>query len=98
LTLKFGWPWQPATCSWVVPTALSVLALKQTPASGVDRRAVHRIRRGEEMLLDRACPQGGWNAGNGVVYGSAMAPHLDATALALLALQDEPLSSVIRLV
>jgi hypothetical protein len=94
---KFGWPWQPATCSWVVPTALSVLALKQTPASSVDRRVAHRIRRGVEMLLDRACPQGGWNAGNGVVYGSAMALHLDATALVLLALQDEPLSSAIRL-
>lgn len=40
----------------------------------------------EEMLLDRACPGGGWNAGNGVVYGVPLAPHLDATAIALLAL------------
>jgi hypothetical protein len=41
------------------------------------------------MLLDRACPGGGWNAGNGVVYGVPLAPHLDATAIALLALAGE---------
>ncbi len=41
------------------------------------------------MLLDRACPDGGWNAGNGVVYGAPMKPHLDTTAIALLALQRE---------
>ena len=41
-----------------------------------------------EMLLDRACPDGGWNAGNGVVYGTALAPHPDDTAIALLALTD----------
>ncbi|HEV2416422.1 MAG TPA: hypothetical protein VGX94_01325 [Terriglobia bacterium] len=41
------------------------------------------------MLFDRACPGGGWNAGNGFVYGMPMAPHSDGTAIALLALQDE---------
>jgi hypothetical protein len=41
------------------------------------------------MLLDRACAGGGWNAGNGVVYGIPLAPHLDATAIALLALRSE---------
>ena len=41
------------------------------------------------MLLDRACTEGGWNAGNGVVYGAPMKPHLDTTAIALLALQQE---------
>ena len=49
----------------------------------------NRIRLGAEMLLDRACPDGGWNAGNGVVYGAPMKPHLDTTAIALLALQRE---------
>lgn len=91
---KFGWPWQPATCSWVVPTAFSVLALKQTVASRRTRKLTFRIRRGVEMLLDRACPGGGWNAGNGVVYGRAMAPHIDATAIALLALKGEPTSTI----
>ena len=38
------------------------------------------------MLLDRACPGGGWNAGNGMVFGAALNAHIDTTAIALLAL------------
>lgn len=87
---KFGWPWMPETVSWVVPTAYSLLALKH--ARGISQQdLVHlRIRRGVEMLFDRICPEGGWNAGNGVVYGFPLAPHADATALALLSLLSEP--------
>ena len=47
------------------------------------------------MLLDRACPGGGWNAGNGVVYGTPLLPHPDATAVALLALRGEDLSKIL---
>ena len=86
---KFGWPWQPGTCSWVIPTAFSMIALKQAFVCCKPDRVNLRIRRGEEMLLDRACPGGGWNAGNGVVYGVPLTPHLDATATALLALGGE---------
>jgi len=86
---KFGWPWQPGTCSWVIPTALSIIALKQGFVCCKPEQVSFRIRRGEEMLLDRACPAGGWNAGNGVVYGVPLAPHLDDTAVALLALGGE---------
>ncbi len=85
---KSGWPWMPETVSWVVPTSYSLLALKSGSHPSRQRRL--RIRHGIEMLYDRICPQGGWNAGNGVVYGSPMAPHPDATAIALLALQGEP--------
>jgi Prenyltransferase and squalene oxidase repeat len=85
---KFGWPWAAETVSWVVPTSYSLLALKS--GNHPPRRARGRIRRGVGMLYDRICPGGGWNAGNGVVYGSPMAPHPDATAIALLALQGEP--------
>lgn len=87
---KFGWPWTPETVSWVVPTAFSLLALKHLPAASQTELVRFRIERGVEMLFDRACPNGGWNAGNGVVYGEPMTPHLDATALALLALRNEP--------
>ena len=38
------------------------------------------------MLFDRACPGGGWNAGNGVAFGVPLTPHPDVTALALIAL------------
>jgi hypothetical protein len=85
---KFGWPWFPGTVSWVVPTAFAILALNQLPCScGGFELAASRVDHGVEMLIDRACPGGGWNAGNGVVYGVAVAPHTDDTAIALLALR-----------
>lgn len=94
---KFGWPWFPDTVSWVVPTAFAILALNQLSCScGGFELAPSRVDRGVQMLLDRACPGGGWNAGNGVVYGSAVAPHPDDTAIALLALHDRPQDSVVK--
>jgi squalene cyclase len=90
---KFGWPWLPGTCSWVIPTALSIIALGQAFVCCKPDQVRFRIRRGTEMLLDRACPGGGWNAGNGVVYGVPLAPHLDATAIALLALGGDQRNS-----
>ena len=48
------------------------------------------------MLLDRACVGGGWNSGNSVVYGVPLSPHVEATAIALLALQDEPRGEIVR--
>ncbi len=48
------------------------------------------------MLLDRACAGGGWNSGNSVVYGVPLLPHVEATAVALLALQDEERTPIIR--
>ena len=42
-----------------------------------------RIELGHAMLLDRMCPGGGWNAGKSVVRGVALAPHIDATSIAL---------------
>ena len=50
---------------------------------------INRIQLGTEMLRDRACPQGGWNAGNGIVFGAALTPHIDTTAIALLALTED---------
>ena len=84
---KYGWPWFPETISWVVPTSFAILALKQIPcACGDFGHAASRLNLGIEMLIDRACPGGGWNAGNGVVYSAPLAPHVDDTAVALLAL------------
>jgi len=94
---NFGWPWFPDTVSWVVPTTFAILALNQLPCScgGFDL-APSRVDRGVEMLIDRACPGGGWNAGNGVVYGAAVAPHPDDTAIALLALHDRPQDALLE--
>src|SRR5437870_1240102 len=86
---KFGWPWFPGTVSWIIPTALSLIALEQSAPCCRTEPIVNRIQLGTEMLHDRACPQGGWNAGNGIVFGSALTPHIDTTAIALLALTED---------
>jgi hypothetical protein len=93
---KYGWPWIPGTCSWVIPTAFSVIAIKQVTTCNRTRVSESRIRLGVEMLLDRVCVDGGWNAGNSVVYGVPLRPHVEATSIALLALQDEPRTSAIE--
>ena len=86
---KYGWPWISGSASWVIPTAFSVIAIKQFTACSRTEVSERRIRLGVEMLLDRACVDGGWNSGNSVVYGVSLRPHVEATAIALLALQDE---------
>jgi hypothetical protein len=92
---KFGWPWMRETVSWVVPTAYSLLALKRARGTSQKKLLEFRFRRGVEMLYDRSCPAGGWNAGNGVVYGVPLTPHPDVTAVALLALLCEPVNDFV---
>src|SRR5262245_33145359 len=87
---KYGWPWFSGTVSWVIPTAFALIALKRFSSCCPTKRAAERIQLGTEMLIDRACPDGGWNAGNGIVLGSPLKPHVDPTAIALLALKDRP--------
>ena len=86
---KYGWPWISGSASWVIPTAFSVIAIKQFTACNRSEASEKRIHLGVEMLLDRACVDGGWNSGNSLVYGVPLRPHVEATAIALLALQDE---------
>ena len=95
---KFGWGWINGTLSWAIPTALAMIALQQAQSRGVgnSRRIEERIRLGAEMLLDRECPGGGWNAGNSVVYGVPLRPHVDATAIALLALRRNHAEPVVQ--
>src|SRR6266536_20708 len=86
---KYGWAWVPDTVSWVVPTSMALITLERAKKQGLIRGSEpkKRMRLGAEMLLDRACPGGGWNAGNAFVYGVPLRPHIDATALALAALR-----------
>jgi hypothetical protein len=72
-----------------VPTSMALITLERAKRRGLIRGSEfkERMSLGTEMLLDRACPEGGWNAGNGVVYGVPLRPHIDATALALVALR-----------
>jgi hypothetical protein len=86
---KYGWNWLPGTTSWVVPTAMSIIALRKVRQAGMVPADIltDRIDLGIAMLLDRMCPGGGWNAGNSKAFGVAYAPYLDATSIALLALR-----------
>jgi hypothetical protein len=93
---KYGWPWISGSASWVIPTAFSVIAIKQFTVCNRSEASENRIHLGVEMLLDRRCVDGGWNSGNSVVYGVPLRPHIEATAIALLALQDERRSEVIQ--
>jgi len=86
---RYGWPWVPGSASWVIPTAFSIVAIKQFTACNRTEASERRIRLGVDMLLDRVCVGGGWNSGNSVVYAVALPAHVEATAIALLALQDE---------
>jgi hypothetical protein len=83
---KYGWPWIAGTSSWVVPTAFSLIALWHAFGCCLPETAKKRIEIGTAMLFDRGCPDGGWNAGNGVAFGATLAAHIDVTSLALLAL------------
>jgi len=95
---KYGWPWFPETVSWIVPTSFAILALRQVPCACGDLGYIpDRVNLGIEMLIDRACPSGGWNAGNGVVYGTQLAPHVDDTAVALLVLSERKEVSFVQL-
>ncbi|WP_031501174.1 terpene cyclase/mutase family protein [Bryobacter aggregatus] len=78
---KSGWPWVENTVSWVAPTALVLLAYAAWGKSS------NRISSAIAMLQDRACPSGGWNAGNGHAFGVDLDPHPDFTAMAVCALR-----------
>jgi hypothetical protein len=95
---KYGWPWVPDTVSWVLPTSMAVIALEGARKRGLvgGKEAEPRLRLGAEMLLDRACVGSGWNAGNAVVYGVPLRPHVDATAIALAALRLHYQNPIVR--
>lgn len=86
---KYGWSWVPNTVSWVAPTSMALIALQRAKRMALvsGSELDMRMKLGTEMLVDRACPQGGWNAGNSVVYGAPLRPHIETTALALAALR-----------
>ena len=71
----------PGSASWVIPTAFSVIAIKQFTVCNRSEATEKRIRLGVEMLLDRVCVGGGWNSGNSVVYGVPLPAHVEARQL-----------------
>jgi hypothetical protein len=80
-----GWCWADSTHSWVEPTALAVLAL-----TGAGCGVHPRVAEGRRLLADRLLSSGGCNYGNTLVLGQKLRPHVQPTALAMLALTDAP--------
>jgi hypothetical protein len=87
-----GWAWVPRTFSWVEPTSYALVALKQVRTHVAAKNLEERIQQGEMMIYDRMCSGGGWNYGNSKVFGDALWPYPDVTAVALIALQDHQLN------
>jgi hypothetical protein len=76
-----GWPWVEDTHSWVEPTALALLALR-----AVGHQAHPRAKEATKILVNRLLPDGGCNYGNTFVLGQKLLPHVQPTALTVLAL------------
>lgn len=78
-----GWPWATDTYSWVEPTSYALLALKLHGGKNHPR-----VKKGEQLLLDRRCADGGWNYGDPKTLSVAPPSFVPTTALAALALQN----------
>lgn len=83
-----GWPWTDGSFSWIEPTSYSLIALKKLKSKLRSERVVERIRKGESVIYNRMCQDGGWNYGNSNALGGPLPPYPDITAVALIALQD----------
>jgi hypothetical protein len=85
-----GWPWMEGTASWVAPTALALLALRQARESGrfpaLHSALDNRIRQGSAMLLERRCADGGWNHGAPAALEVSATSYPETTGLAIVAL------------
>jgi hypothetical protein len=86
----YGWSWTAGTASWVEPTAMALIALRNSPAVLLPAEVQRRIQLAEAMLYDRMSPGGGWNCGNPLIYGVPGEPQVCQTSWALLALRDHP--------
>ena len=86
-----GWPWMEGMWGWVEPTSITLIAFRSLGDRLPKSSVTEAIEDGESMLLDRTCPDGGWNHGLGRSHDEDLWPYPDTTAFALLALgPDRP--------
>ena len=76
-----GWGWADGTAGWVEPTARTLLALRLLRPT-----ATGAIEDAAAFLADQECVDGGWNCGNRIVYGVALPPYGQPTAVGLVGL------------
>ncbi len=78
-----GWSWVPGTAGWLVPTAISILALKKSaqPADSL------LLEHATNYLFARQCNDGGWNHGSSRALGYDSPAYPETTGLALVALR-----------
>jgi hypothetical protein len=93
-TQLVGWPWIEETHTWLEPTSYALLALRAT--GKLDHpRAAEAI----QVIYNRAIPSGGWNYGNGLMFGNALRSFPSTTGIVLAALagreRDESASRAI---
>ncbi|MBZ5577213.1 MAG: hypothetical protein LAP40_11695 [Acidobacteriia bacterium] len=91
-----GWPWLAGTAGWVMPTALTILALEKAERRAGSAGARARIQQGRDFLLARICRDGGWNYGGVQALGFSANSYPDTTGMALLALHGVE-SPVVRM-
>lgn len=82
-----GWPWYPGAAAWVMPTALSLLALRKEQAVHPSDALKERIHGGIQYLLLHTCKEGGWNHGSTHALGYEASAYPETTGVALLALR-----------
>jgi hypothetical protein len=82
--------WFPGTAGWVIPTAMSILALSQASQVLNLPQLSSLAAQSQAYLLSRRCVDGGWNHGGTNTRSEEANSYPETTGIALLALSSLP--------